>query len=121
MFGVIVLFLGLAIAPSINSENIKIEPEPLNNRDREIISKIDGSCLDTNFYNIGVFFNVEIWAGVDTWIEITGYTSILPPRSYTVHFGKYVKAPIFVGRTYHTSPGRQYVRGIAFGNIEWSE
>jgi hypothetical protein len=116
---VIVLFLGVAIAPSINSDKIEIEPETLNDNDREIISIIDGSCLDTTIGDIGIFFNVEIWAGYDTWIDIIGYTSILPPRRYSASFLTYVKAPIFIGRSYHTSPGRQYVRGIALGDIEW--
>ena len=93
--------------------------EPLDNNETEIISKIDGSCLSSNFIGFGVFRNVEIWAGIDTWIEIVGYTSILPPRSYLVHFCNYVKAPIFIGYTFQVSPGRQTVHGIAIGDIEW--
>ncbi len=92
----------------------------LDNNEKEIFSKIDGSCLDSSFYGIGVFFNVEIWATSNTWITIVGYTSLLPPRSYTVHTGKYVKVPIFIGYTFQVAPAAQTVHGIAFGDIEWS-
>jgi len=102
---------------SVSRENLTTEP--LDNNETEIISKIDGSCLSSSFYGIGVFFDVEISAGYDTWIQIIGITSVLPKQSYTVHFGKYVKTPIFIGYTFQVAPRAQTVHGIAIGDIEW--
>jgi hypothetical protein len=125
---VILLFVGVVLSPVITAvdnytevdesiDNSRIEP--LDKNEKEIFSKIDGSCLDSSFHGIGVFFNVEIWAGYATWIRIAGYTSLLPPRSYIVHSGTFVKAPIFIGYTFNVAPGAQTVHGIALGDIEW--
>ncbi len=102
---------------NVSRENLTTEP--LDNNETEIISKIDGSCLSSNFIGFGVFRNVEILAGYDTWVHIVGYTSLIPRRSYTEHSCNYVKAPIFIGYTFQVSPGRQTVHGIAIGDIEW--
>jgi len=115
--GVIVLFLGLAIAPSINSERIEIEP--LDNGEKEKISIISGVCMNKDTGN-GLFRDVEIWVGGDTSVDISAYTSFPLPLYYHVTIsGCYLKAPIFIGYCIVASTGRYLVGGIALGDIEW--
>ena len=120
VFGIVLVLTLLLLMPSISSLDDNNESEPLDNGEKEKISFISGVC--TKFEGEGLlgYRNVELWSFIEYGIDINGVTSYIPFRWYSVDDRSYMRAPIFIGYCYVAYTGRYLVRGIAFGDIEWS-
>jgi hypothetical protein len=116
---VIVLFLGLAIAPSINANVNKDEKriEPLDNGEFEVYSIIDGYCEVPQYEGIIIKRQVRIYGGE---LEIKAHTWNPNEPIYYATTSQYLNAPVFIGVFYPVALRAYSVYGIAFGNIEWS-
>ncbi len=140
VIGVILLFIGVGLSPVItavdNDTDVDESYEKCEIRasdtHREIISFIEDDCagveirgislIHIGVYRICLFRHVEIYTWGNRWIDLNGYkfpTKDDPEITFRVQ-AKQVIAPFFIGYYLPASPGCEYVRGIALGNIEWS-
>ena len=126
--GVILLFVGVALSPVItavdNDKSIDNSDEIGASDDyREIITFIEGSWYTDTELLFGNFYigSIEMW-GYQGENEILGFKRFLG-----IPFGPlfqedvvYIKARLFIGVLTPMMQDYEIVRGIAFGNIEWS-
>ena len=128
--GIIILLVGVSVLSSVSSRYLSVSNKKTINDINEIETSddyteiftfIDAYVYGLNLKGIGPIYYIELW-GVDNTIDIQGYKSPLFPiiNSHFVVSTDHVIAPQFIGIYYHVTVDTYSVKGIAFGNIEWS-
>jgi hypothetical protein len=128
--GFILLFVSISVHPSnalyenytkdVDNKSGTSENKT-NDEFKEIITFIDGYVDGFKIKGIGIPFNIEMW-GVDQTIDIYGYRKPLFPIGESHFFisSDHVIAPYFIGICWQVTVDTYSIKGIAFGNIEWS-
>ena len=111
--------LNLSYGIEDNSEN-KIWDDT-----EEIVTFIEGNIYIEEYEaEIGIVRKVELWTTgyVNTYLEISGYKKPLFPfnESFFTAEPQHIIANRFFGMLFQWDRVYVSVRGIAFGNIEWS-
>jgi hypothetical protein len=113
----IILTAFLLIVTLFSSAQTQFMTQTINNN-HEIITFISGSAYSSTINKEGIVRDIEIYAGAGgTLMEINGWRW-QPLEHFTIGNVQYIHAYHFIG----VDLGKPYgpVRGIAFGNIEWS-
>ena len=121
--GVIVLFLGLACAPSINADIKKDEKKikPLDNGYFEIITYVHGYVWPLQMKWQGIFIcgRLEMWEKDSGTISIEAYT-LNPSNPFYRENPRFIYAPIFIGSIMAPLDKDYYmIDGKFLGNIYW--
>ena len=119
----LIIFLVLIPITTANNYNFNakykenLDRESLNS-DKEIYTKITGSCYDFTFHGKKLLIrNVTIQAS-GSCLKISGWKHPFP--TYFEKTASYFHADYFIGRFFEYPWGDEYdVRGIALGDIEW--
>ena len=127
---VVLLFLGLAIQPSIATiqpEGVDVDNKPKGNilvdSINEIISVINGKCAVNKMQSqFGIIRNI-IFTDAYYWGWLHLRILLSNPFQLKLIFTSFphkINAPLFIGYAFQTAePGVFIVWGVALGNIDW--